>query len=408
MAIQGSGRLTGVRDLEAVSVLPAGRVVRTDNRGEPFLLADAAGEVVEPVRQFLLELLARDLASLTLRSYANDLLRWWRFLGAIGVVWDKATPEDVRDFILWMRTTRKLTGSRQARRIEYPTINAVTGKAPQGRRYSAATINHAESVVHDFYEFHLRSGLGPMVNPVIRSRSLHARRNAHHNPLNVFRLSQRGAYRQKLPRVVPRGMSDEQFDALFKALRSDRDRALLAFYISSGVRANELLSMTGDSFDPGEQLIRVRSKGTRAMDWVPAAAEAFVWLRLYQDQVEVAKPGEPLWVTLRHPRKPLGYDALRAVIKRANVTLGSDWSIHDFRHTAAHRMLGTGMSETDVQTVLRHAHVTTTQRYVVPRLKDLVAAVQRAYNSPVTPPVELVGDRYDPADLEVLFGRPGE
>lgn len=394
-----------MRDLEALAVLPVGRVVSTDSLQEPVQVLDVAGQAVEPVRLFLADLLVRDLAVLSLRSYANDLLRWFRFLAAIEVPWDRARPEEIRDFILWMRVSQKMVGNRNKRRVECPTINPISGKAPRGRRYLPATINHAESVVHDFYEFHLRTGLGPVVNPALRSRS-GGRRHAHHNPLDPFQHSHRDLYRQKLPRAVPRGLSDDQFDDVFTAMRSDRDRAMLAFYISSGVRASELLSMTGDAADPGDQLIRVRSKGTQALEWVPAAAEAFVWLRLYQDQVGVAEPGQPLWVTLRQPRRPLGYDAMRAVLKRANATLGSDWSIHDFRHTAAHRMLAAGMSETDVQAVLRHTHITTTQRYLVPRLADLVAGVQRAHSPPARPPADPVADRYDPDSLTVLFGGP--
>lgn len=275
-----------------LSVLSVGRVVRTESRQEPVRVLDAAGQV--------------------------------RFLAAVDVGWDRAGPEDVRDFILWMRVGQKMTGNKQTRRLTSATVNPISGKTSPGQRYSAATINHAESVVHDFYKFHLHSGLGPVVNPVIRSRD-GIRRHAHHNPLDPFRHGHRGVYRQKLPRLVPRGLSDAQFDDMFKAMRSDRDRAMLAFYISSGVRASELLSMTGDAVDPGDQLIRVRSKGTRALQWVPAAAEAFVWLRLYQGQVGVAAPDEPLWVTLRRPRRPVTYDAMRAEIKRANATLGADY-----------------------------------------------------------------------------------
>jgi integrase len=38
---------------------------------------------------------------------------------------------------------------------------------------------------------------------------------------------------------------------------SDRDRALLAFYVSTGARASELLGVTVDRVDVGRQLIGV-------------------------------------------------------------------------------------------------------------------------------------------------------
>jgi hypothetical protein len=58
-------------------------------------------------------------------------------------------------------------------------------------------------------------------------------------PAEVHR---RAALRQKVPVRLPRGLADGLFDGLFAAMTSDRDRALLAFYVSTGARANLLLN----------------------------------------------------------------------------------------------------------------------------------------------------------------------
>ena len=74
---------------------------------------------------------------------------------------------------------------------------------------------------------------------------------------------------------------------------------------------------------------------------------------------------EPLWRTLRRPFRPLRYDAARAMFTRANAALGSNCSLHDLRHTAAYRMArDPQMPLTDVQWVMGHAHLSTTQRYL--------------------------------------------
>lgn len=70
---------------------------------------------------------------------------------------------------------------------------------------------------------------------------------------------------------------------MFAALRSDRDRAIVAIVISNGARAAELLGVRASDVDWGDQLVRVRRKGSDAEQWLPASAEAFVWLRLYLD-----------------------------------------------------------------------------------------------------------------------------
>jgi hypothetical protein len=50
-----------------------------------------------------------------------------------------------------------------------------------------------------------------------------------------------GLYRPKLARRALRCISDEKFNELFAALGSQRDRALVAFWVSTRARAAELL-----------------------------------------------------------------------------------------------------------------------------------------------------------------------
>ena len=125
---------------------------------------------------------------------------------------------------------------------------------------------------------------------------------------------------------------------MFARLSSDRDRALVAFWVSTGARASDLLGVLRFGADPGQQLITVVRKGSRAMQQLPASPDAFVWLRLYQQQTHGLVPNGPddsLWWTLRRPFRPLNYHAARAMFVRANDLLASNWSLHDLRHTAA-------------------------------------------------------------------------
>src|SRR5204862_7497325 len=126
----------------------------------------------------------------------------------------------------------------------------------------------------------------------------------------------------------PRGLPDGRFGAWVARVGSHRDGAWGACWGSAGARASELLGATVADADPGQQLITLVRKGTRALQPLPAAPDAFVWLRLYQTQLaELVPPGrdEPLWWTLRRPFRALGYDAARAMFTRANSALGSNW-----------------------------------------------------------------------------------
>jgi site-specific recombinase XerD len=201
------------------------------------------------------------------------------------------------------------------------------------------------------------------------------------------------------------------FNELFARLSSNRDRALVAFWVSTGARASELLSAVRSGADPGQQLIAVIRKGSRAVQQLPASPDAFVWLRLYQQEMHGLVPAgadEPLWWTLRRPFRPLRYHAARAMFDKANAAVGAGWTLHSLRHTAAYRLArDPGMPITDVQWVLGHASLSTTQIYVVPAAGDVIEAAlahhRRQAEPKPAPPEPAPG--YRPESLDVLFGK---
>lgn len=232
-------------------------------------------------------------------------------------------------------------------------------------------------MLRSFYALHLEAGTGPLINPFPLARAKRA--HAHHNPMEQFEPQRAGLYRPRQPKRIPRQIPDEVFNELFARLSSDRDRALVAFWVSTGARASELLGVLRSGADPGQQLITFVRKGSRAMQQLPASPDAFVWLRLYQQQTHGLAPSgadDPLWWTLRRPFRPLNYHAARAMFVRANELLGSNWSLHDLRHTAAYRLArDPNMPITDVQWVLGHASLATTQLYTTPTAADVIEAV---------------------------------
>ena len=209
-------------------------------------------------------------------------------------------------------------------------------------RYASSTVARSETVLRRFYDFHRDGGTGPTLNPFPLDSSRRGRRHAHHNPMDEWAPERSGRYRPAVPKRIPRAIPDEWFNRLFASLPSDRDRALVAFWVSTGARASELLGMRQCDFKPGEQLISVVRKGTRAVQELPASSDAFVWHRLYQQELlRLGVPRgrrQPAWWTLRKPCHPLTYHGAHRMFERVNASLGADWTIHDLRHSAASRM----------------------------------------------------------------------
>ena len=95
-----------------------GRVVKSEE-GLPYRVVFPDSE--HPVASsFLRDLAASDCSPATLRSYAYDLLRWFRFLHDRFVQWEKAERLDVRALVEHMKA--------------FPTANAIRRASTPARR----------------------------------------------------------------------------------------------------------------------------------------------------------------------------------------------------------------------------------------------------------------------------------
>ncbi|MGY1898332.1 tyrosine-type recombinase/integrase [Nocardia gipuzkoensis] len=415
MSADGLGEL----DVDGIRLPRWGRVVERPLEVVPFVVVDDRGQVIEPARVFLRDLAIRRQRVQSVRSYAYALLRWWRWLVVIEVEWHRPTPAEVREFVLWLqRTTKPRRSPRTRTAATAGTVNAITRKQYLDDRYRPRTIRHSNAVLRSFYEFWCEHGDGPVINPVVLELTRGRRPHAHRNPLEPFRPEERLRYNPSVPKRAPRVISDERWEQLFAALRCNRDRAIIAIVISNGIRAGELLGIRSTDLDWGEQLVRVRRKGSDAEQWLPASAEAFVWLRLYLDEIgpQLVGGDASVWWTRRRRRmaggllrrQVLTYDALRAIFVRLNECLGTNYSMHDLRHTCAIRMLrDKNLSVRDVQEILGHAHLSTTQTYLEEDPAEVLARVHQHLvdrREPPKPTVAAPSLGYDADVLATLFG----
>ena len=387
-----------------------GRLVATGDPWEPYRLTDAAGSPVEAVSTWFRELQAAGRSPATTRSYGMDLLRWFRFLWAVGVAWDRATRAEARDFCRWLQVATKPS------RVHWRHRDGASGAQPaaaSAKAYAPSVRAHSETVLRGFYDFHREAGTGPILNPFPLDRARAKRRaHAHQNPMDPHRNERTGLYRPTVPARIPRSVPDTEFNEIFARLGSHRDRALVAFYVSTGARASELLSASLGGVDPGRQLISVVRKGSRATQELPASTDAFVWLRLYQlEMADRIPPGrrQPLWWTLRGPARPLTYHGVHRMFERVNTRAGTATTLHSLRHTAAYRMAeDPALPLTDVQLVLGHAQLTTTQIYLTPRKEDVIRRVLAHHAEQTARAAEraaaLPAPGYSPETLDVLFG----
>lgn len=143
-----------------------------------------------------------------------------------------------------------------------------------------------------------------------------------------------------------------------------RDQAIVIMFITYGLRVSELqqLDLASINFDRSEFTIyRKRGKESK----MPLNQSVIGALKNYiQNERNLSiDPDQPLFLSLQ--KKRLTIRAIRDIIKKytSKIIGGSGYSPHKLRATAASTMIEYGFSIYDVQNVLDHENVTTTQLY---------------------------------------------
>ncbi|MCA9505881.1 MAG: tyrosine recombinase XerC [Myxococcota bacterium] len=164
-----------------------------------------------------------------------------------------------------------------------------------------------------------------------------------------------------------------------------RDRALVELLYGTGIRIGELVALDVRDLELRAQEIRVLGKG-RKERVVPIPSEARKALAAW---VEVRRhPGllrEPLFISLRSrreekPRRLAAREARRILAERAvGANLDEHVHPHRLRHSYATHLLDMGADLREIQELLGHASLSTTQKYTAVSIEHLRDAYDRAH-----------------------------
>ena len=168
----------------------------------------------------------------------------------------------------------------------------------------------------------------------------------------------------KLEKTIKKPFSAVELEALRVNCTELRDRTLVEFLYSTGVRVSELVSLNVGDIEMGEQELIVYGKGSKERKTYLTDSAKF-YLRRYlrtRDQTELAD--KPLFVTLDKPHDRLTVagvqHTLRQLGKRAKV---ENTHPHRFRRTIATDLLNRGMPIEQVKEFLGHEKLDTTMIY---------------------------------------------
>jgi integrase/recombinase XerD len=175
----------------------------------------------------------------------------------------------------------------------------------------------------------------------------------------------------KLPRSLPKSLSEEQVEALLAApdvgtAQGLRDRAMLETLYASGLRVSELVGLKTVQVSLDMGVLRILGKGSKER-LTPLGQEAAEWIERYQREARPeilrARKSDAMFVTSRGGA--MTRQSFWALLKRHAATAGIRQAIspHTLRHAFATHLINHGADLRVVQLLLGHADISTTQIY---------------------------------------------
>lgn len=192
----------------------------------------------------------------------------------------------------------------------------------------------------------------------------------HNNPVKKVGLL-------KLEKTIKKPFSAEEMEALRTGCNTLRDRALVEFLYSTGVRVSELAALNVSDIEMGKQELIVYGKGSKERKTYLTDSAKF-YLKRYLDERK-ARNQEPLFITLDYPHNRLTVAGVQHMLRQLGQRSGVDnVHPHRFRRTIATDLLNRGMPIEQVKEFLGHEKLDTTMIYCTVKTES-VQAFHRKY-----------------------------
>jgi integrase/recombinase XerC len=278
----------------------------------------------------------RNASAHTRRAYGSDARQLAHFLGGAAAP-DEVTSSDIRRFLA--------------------DLHARSGPATMGRKLSA---------IRSLFRFLVREGA------------------CHLDPTV-------GISAPRVPRRLPNPLQIDDCATLVDAPAADpgspadlRNRALVELLYGAGLRVGEVASLDVRDVDLRSGDVRVLGKGgkERVVPLPSVAREALcAWL---DSRKAPGILGEPLFIALRPrhdgPRR-LGVRDIRRVLRARAKRVGIADRVHPhrLRHSYATHLLDMGADLREIQELLGHASLSTTEKYTAVSTERLMEVYDRAH-----------------------------
>lgn len=263
-----------------------------------------------------------------------------------------AYQNDLNQFYEYLETEKKSKNIERWTDVKKSDITDYVNRLKNSGEYASSTVARKVAAIKSFFHYLMAEGV----------------------------LKEDPTYALDSPKVkkrLPKAITPGEVDRLLRAPagesgpKAQRDMALLEMLYASGMRVTELVSLNiSDVAFDSESSARVRVKGKksnakeRIIPIGPSAAEVLeYYINNGREQLALDPNAEALFLNNRGQR--LTRQGLWLIIKHYVETVGISGEVtpHTLRHSFAAHKLSQGKSLQDIQKLLGHANISTTQVY---------------------------------------------
>jgi len=197
-----------------------------------------------------------------------------------------------------------------------------------------------------------------------------------------------GVLTPKQEKPVPSYLTVDDIFRLLDSIADDsllgmRNRAIFEVLYSTGIRVSELVGLNVSNIDFNQNIVRVLGKGNKERI-VPVGEKAMDAVAGYHSRLaeEVSRmPDEEDPVFLNKNKGRLSARSVRRILDGLirKCGLATPVSPHGIRHTFATHMLDAGADLREVQELLGHKSLSTTQRYTHVTMDKLMKVYDKAH-----------------------------
>lgn len=335
-----------------------------------YLLLDNENQVIESVHKYLRFLYRTNKAANTIKNYSYHLKIYFEYLQEIGIKYDEifncpdiTGVELLINFIAWLRPSKNLL---QAGLL----FNSPT----EGR--SNSTINLIMTAVLGFYDFLGRTDGIKNLDVYKLQRNIPRFRSFLSELTNSKRNVQKSIL--KLRNIEPKleSISRDQFDMLFDACKSYRDKLLISIMFEGGFRLGESLGLHTDDlkvWDNDADIVYRKNLENGASVKNHAEGKISVppnVMALYTSYLSLEfcdSSSEFVFINLRGPNKgkPMNSNTVERLFARLSIKVGFHVHPHMLRHGHASELYESGKyGIIEIKDRMRHRSINSTQRYI--------------------------------------------